>query len=60
MTEWDSKRMIDGALDSFECWLEKTSNSPGLQTLWVAYYTGWLEGRYDMLRQIEEESEVRE
>lgn len=56
MKGWDSKRMIGNVEESFENYMDRqTRPYLGEDPIWKAYYNGWLEGRGDMLMQMERE-----
>lgn len=52
MKGWDSKRMIGRVKESFENYLDRQTHLWD-DPLWNAFYNGWLEGRGDMLMQME-------
>lgn len=54
MKGWDSERMIGDVEKSFKRFMDR-QNSLLRDPLWQAYYNGWLEGRGDMLMQMERE-----
>lgn len=56
MKGWDSTRMIGDVDKAFDDWQD--NGSPLLRGVWNAFYNGWLMGRFDMLRQMEEPQET--
>lgn len=58
MKGWDSKKVIGTVHLSFIHFKERESERGKFHgdPLWHAYYNGWLEGRLEMLRQIEDEN----
>jgi len=54
MKGWDSKRMIGEVKKEFEVFKQRPIH-PLQDPLWIAFYNGWLEGRSDMLMQMERE-----
>jgi hypothetical protein len=54
MKGWDSQRMIGNVKKEFE-WFKERPIHPSQDPLWIAFYNGWLEGRGDMLMQMERE-----
>ena len=54
MQGWDSQRMIGSVHESFRHFSFRRK-IPGQDPEWIAFYSGWLEGRGDMLIQIEQE-----
>lgn len=55
MEGWDSKRMIGNVKESFDHYMDRQTRLYD-NTIWRAYYNGWLEGRGDMLIQMEKDS----
>ena len=54
MEGWDSERMIGKVHESFRSF-SRRRKLPGQDPEWIAYYIGWLEGRGDMLMQMEQD-----
>lgn len=54
MEGWDSQRMIGDVKTAFQHFKERPIH-PLQDPLWIAFYNGWLEGRGDMLMQMERE-----
>ena len=54
MEGWDSERMIGKVHESFRRF-SRRRKLPGQDPEWIAYYIGWLEGRGDMLMQMEQD-----
>ena len=54
MKGWDSTRMIGKVKESYKNYLDRQTRLHD-DPLWNAFYNGWLEGRGDMLMQIERE-----
>jgi len=54
---WDSKRLIGNVRESFRNFSRRRKLS-GQDLEWIAYYNGWIEGRGDMLMQMEMEKDV--
>ena len=52
MEGWDSQRMIGDVKKSFQHF-QTRRKIQGQDPEWIAYYNGWLEGRGDMLMQME-------
>lgn len=52
MEGWDSQRMIGDVEKSFR-YFQARRKIQGQDPEWIAYYNGWLEGRGDMLMQME-------
>jgi len=52
---WDSKRLIGNVRESFMNFSRRRKLS-GQDPEWIAYYNGWIEGRGDMLMQMEMDS----
>lgn len=52
MKGWDSTRMIGKVKESYKNYLDRQTRLHD-DPLWNAFYNGWLEGRGDMLMQIE-------
>ena len=51
MKGWNSTRVIGNVRNHFEEWGNREHQ---VVSLWTAYYNGWLEGRLEMLREMEE------
>jgi hypothetical protein len=58
MKGWDSKRMIGNVKESFKNYLDRQTRLLD-DPVWNAFYNGWLEGRGDMLMQMEQEKNTR-
>ena len=54
MQGWDSQRMIGKVEESYEKYRDRQTHLYD-DPIWSAYYNGWLEGRGDMLMQMEQE-----
>lgn len=61
MRGWDSRRVIGEVRRRYADWDTRSMRNPTGRNLYTAFYNGWLEGRMDLLRQMEEDNgEVRE
>lgn len=61
MTGWDSTSVIGNVEQSFDAYTERENERgpfPG-NPLWRAYYNGWIEGRMDMLAELELQKQLR-
>ena len=59
MEGWDSQRMIGDVERSFQRFLDRQT-SLFRDPLWQAFYNGWLEGRGEMLMQMEQNARREE
>ena len=59
MDGWDSKRMIGKVHESFRNYMNRMYHLEE-NPLWNAYYNGWLEGRGDMLLQMEQDKKRKD
>ena len=55
MKGWDGRRVIGEVKRRYSEWDTRSMRNPTGRNLYAAFYNGWLEGRLDMLGQIEEE-----
>ena len=55
MKGWDSRRVVGEVRRRYSEWDTRSMRNPTGRNLYAAFYNGWLEGRLDMLGQIEEE-----
>ncbi len=53
MKGWDSRRVIGEVRRRYSEWDTRSMRNPTGRNLYAAFYNGWLEGRLDMLRQME-------
>ena len=57
MKGWDSRRVVGEVRRRYSEWDTRSMRNPTGRNLYAAFYNGWLEGRLDMLRQMEVDQE---
>ncbi len=55
MKGWDSRRVIGDIKSRYSEWDTRSTRNPTGRNLYAAFYNGWLEGRLDMLQEIEKD-----